>query len=810
MDILFFALSGSAILLASGTLIRLSALGNSLLILFSLMGMLVLVLYQKDQEVYFGRYRLALVFLASIILSLLVVHIQSRVKPVVAVALVLSALSVLLLIPAAVHHQERRKALSWTWFSFFILYLAFELSPSAWWFLDRYSRVVSYRLGNYFNLPVSLSITAMGMSALILCLAFVWATVLTLKRHWKIGLLVTAALIAVNHLGAIGGAWLGLGQWMSNRQVSAFSWKTSMGPQYTALSFIPLVFLFECLVLFVLFDRPLKRDKKRQDHHLQSTSKNRLLLQLAGAWLIIVIIAYVLPQWPAGGYRGRVVLYKSQMSSWDKPNFEQLGSVGQPGLFNTLPAFLRACGFEVTLTDSISAPMLKETDVFVVINFGDRRDVQEHNLINRFVHDGGTLMVFADHTNMGHLMEESNKLLAETPIRVNFDSAHYLDNYWNYSFATRLNSASRRNWDSDGVSVSVGASLSLLNYKAIPMLLGRYGFSDEANSNDTVRKNFLGDRRYSIHEPLGDILLEAASPLGRGKVFVCGDTAALQFVSLTLTHTRIADLFRWAVHGKIPNFPWGILLMICLAATWAIAGKKKYSYTLPLVLTISVALSVVCADWLLVLCYREPSYQGNIAYVDYSHIPLSNHQRYEDDLSDSYLIHNLIRNNYLPLIFKQFNSRALQESTLMVSVASTKPYSEQERQSIDAFLKSGGHVLIASSDRCSRATKSLLANYGISISNLPLGGVTPENNNQRITMYNANPLIIEEVYTNEVLCTAYEKYPVVVDRKVGHGQLTVIGDYGLLFNGRLEKRGWANPANIFFLRKLIGKSLNDE
>jgi hypothetical protein len=68
-------------------------------------------------------------------------------------------------------------------------------------------------------------------------------------------------------------------------------------------------------------------------------------------------------------------------------------------------------------------------------------------------------------------------------------------------------------------------------------------------------------------------------------------------------------------------------------------------------------------------------------------------------------------------------------------------------------------------------------------------------------------MAVDGLKEEEVLCSAFEeKYPVIVQRKIGQGKLTAISDYGLFFNGRLEKLDWASPPNIYFLQKLLGTS----
>ena len=73
-----------------------------------------------------------------------------------------------------------------------------------------------------------------------------------------------------------------------------------------------------------------------------------------------------------------------------------------------LPDYLDTFGFHVELTKKISPSLLANTDVFVVMNFNEEWQRENHALISDYVRKGGTLMVFADHTDMSGLMKSSN------------------------------------------------------------------------------------------------------------------------------------------------------------------------------------------------------------------------------------------------------------------------------------------------------------------------------------------------------------------------------------------------------------------
>jgi hypothetical protein len=649
----------------------------------------------------------------------------------------------------------------------------------------------------------------MGLSGLVLCIIYSWISLFpTLKQSWKKGLTLTLILVATNHVAAVFFAWLAY--FITQHETGVMSWDLIAERGLTALDMTPLLFVMSCLVIHLfLHSRPIPDVRPIRETH--GVSKRIILVTAALLWFLLVSIAYVTSQWPAGDYRGRVALYQGGITTWNKPDFEHFGASNRPGLFCVLSDYLESFGFCVERTDDISKRILANADVFVVMNFNETLEEEDYCLVNDYVKRGGTLMVFADHTDMSGLMKGSNNLLSQVPIRINFDSAHFLDNYWNDALLTRPHPVNRKNWDKDGIGVSVGASLCLLNYRATPLLIARHGFADKGDRTNDLSENYLGDRTYNLDEPLGDMVLAAASRLGEGKTIVFGDTALLQMGSLPYCQCYVADLFRWAVHGEPLGLPWGLALILLLVVTLWAAQSKDQTFVLATVVILSVGVGIILGEWTLQLRQKDHYYTGSIAYLDHAHVSLCDHEGYAKDDGDTYLVDSLVRNGFIPMAWKEFNRRALEASTLLISMAATKPYSSKECGVLEEFMKRGGQLVLLSGDRCTQGTKAFLESYGVEILSTPLGSVAPENNSEGLLMYSANPMAVDELREDEILCTAFGgKYPVAVEREVGEGKLTAISDYGLFFNGRLEKLDWASPANIQFLRKLLQRPDGDQ
>lgn len=802
---LLFLFSSLTLLLLSGGFMRVSPLAASFLVTAFLLAVGTIVLRQSDRVTLPRKY-LWPSLLLCLVLFLYLVHPQ--IKPVVAQAYALAYIAIILSLPSRISaHMHMRTPILWTLFAFFVFSLAGEISPGVFWVTNGYCREVSSRLGSFLQVPCRLGPTAMGLSGLLCCLIYTWIRIIpALRKHWRRGLTVTLALIALNHVGTVVFVWLGQALTLQRTEgVPWIDWGKLGELGVTALTFAPVLFLLEFLCLYLFIERGIEIDPARSDAD-DILKRKRTVFLISVLWFFLAGVAFVAPQRPVGDYTGRIILYEGGMTGWEKPNFQQLGASNAPGLFCVLPDYLRSFGFDVKMTKEISEAVLSNSDVFVLINFNEDIGQDVRDLLNGYVKKGGTLLLFADHTDMSGLMARSNMLLSETPIRINFDSAHFLSQYWKDAFKLSLHPTNRRYWDKDGIGVSVGASVRLLDHRAHPLFIARYGFSDTGNYNNAL-DGYLGDRTYRTTEPLGDIVLAAVAPLGEGKVVVFGDTALLQLGSLVYCQQYIADLFRWAAHGRVSLFPWGLLLLLSLAVTWWIARYEKWRALTLLPVVLSVVLAIGIGEYLLASTFGDHEYSGRFAYLDHAHVSLVVHQGYVEHDGDYYLADNLVRNGYLPVAQKKFDEKVLQKASLMMSAAATRPFSKKETRLIDEFMKEGGQVFIASSDCTRHATEDFLESYGITILDIPLGSIQPENNSEKIITYHTNPVSATASEGGRVLLSAFDnRYAVALERGVGKGKLTVVGDYGILFNAVLEKQDWASPENILFLKKLIGSA----
>jgi hypothetical protein len=240
---------------------------------------------------------------------------------------------------------------------------------------------------------------------------------------------------------------------------------------------------------------------------------------------------------------GRTILVHNRGGlDWDRPVFGQFG-VFSGGMFGILPVYCRAEGydFDIIDKDTIEPSDLKKAQILVLINSQKIWEERERRAVLDFVARGGSLLVLGDHTDVFGLMRGFNSLLGPLGIRFRFDSAYKARDTWR-GCQSAAPDAIAWGWDEENPGVAVGASLELSG-SARPLLVGRYGFSDNGVRENTMG-SFLGNYHYDKGERLGDVVLVATTTYERGRVVVWGDTSAFQGVS-TYYPSVVGPMLAW-------------------------------------------------------------------------------------------------------------------------------------------------------------------------------------------------------------------------------------------------------------------------
>ncbi len=511
----------------------------------------------------------------------------------------------------------------------------------------------------------------------------------------------------------------------------------------------------------------------------------------------------------------RYALYKEGFHNWMTPNKQRYGS-RSAGMFGNLPRMLDSMGWEGELIESLDDASLANRDVLFIANPKDHLDNATIARIEKFVEDGGSLLMLGDHTWRKDDEPGGDKILDEaignTNISFNFDSAYYYIGGWLHSLQYWPHASTVHLRDETNESgCVVGASLDI-SYPATPLIVGRYGYADKGFHVRNPQKGYMDNSMPDPDERLGDMVLVAAQNVGNGRVVVVGDTSGFVNAIQTQTWRFTSRVFDWlASDGQATVAKWrdvlGILLLIG-AMTLVVRGARTQRAIVPV-----ACLAMLVSGWgareHLASKSKPSPLKGDIALVDLSHVGLHSMEAWRDNaISGIYL--NLMREGYFSLGARDFDEDQLLASDLFVTIAPSKAYSDGELDVLEKYMNQGGTVLLSVGWEEKAGATSLLNRFGLDIAYKPQGraanpiaGTTVMPNYWEVWPVVPYPKNAEppEVIAN------LRNDPTVVRRRVGAGQLVVIGDTKIFFCQNFETEEGAVMPNVQFFSWLFNNVL---
>jgi len=512
----------------------------------------------------------------------------------------------------------------------------------------------------------------------------------------------------------------------------------------------------------------------------------------------------------------RVVLYEKGYLNWSKPDFESFGEYSS-GMLGRLPVFLRQLGFDAVLANSLDDGTLRDARVAVVVNPWAILSRPEHAALWEFVRRGGSLLLLGDHTWLNEKGEDPlNDLLMPSDIRFNFDSATYHIGGWLYEYGFAADPIFHRMRDDmNQPGIGIGASLDVRG-RAEPLLFGVYGYSDVGVVPARPETQYLGDRRYTPGEQLGDVVLVARQNFGAGRVVVFGDTTGFFNLLMLGSHETVSRVFGELVSPPVERWHMlrlaasGSLLLIGCAL---LAACRRRSGAALLLVSLSAGFGISAYDaWASAPVDLLPS--GSIAYVDGSHGSRVSQESWRDDgLAGLYL--NLMRNDVQPLWMESFSPERFSRARMLFVIAPTRRYSEREVDAIDQFIRRGGYVVVCAGAASADAVEPLLSRRRLCVRNKPAGPFmtwfAPISSNVRFCV----AFGVEDTVTGTkdalVWYDAAHTTAVMMERLepsgapgAPRGGLLLVGDDQFLCNKNLETdKGPPIKENVDFMKWLV-------
>lgn len=549
------------------------------------------------------------------------------------------------------------------------------------------------------------------------------------------------------------------------------------------------------------------------------------------ALVLAVLCAYIAPPGTLAGKS--VVALDLPSVDWSRPEHGRFGRAAGEG-FGTLPRLIESLGASFRRSGDLAEADLATADILVVLPPAGPLPVQQIEQVWQYVRSGGALWIVAEPSvHEGDLSSLFADLLAPASIRVRFDVATAVCAQWEDSLDAAPHPAlagllSGRN------RLGLGQAASLeIGWPARPLLVGRFGWSDPG-----VDALLTGRHRLEPGERLGDLLLAAEQPVGRGTVVVLVDSRPLTNEGIPYSYELIARMMAYlANRPATPQVLWrGVLGILCACVVAGMLAWRLDPWRLGLAAGVLAMAIAGLQSWGARVSRPLPGAQAagpRIAVVDGAHLELfSDHPWNAQGVTGLNL--NLLRNGWLPVVTSQWDPRLLDRASVLVLVAPRRSFSSSERAEIQAFLERGGTVwAFAGADQC-EALRPLLEPLGIVVpaayrrpgrpirEPAPMGRYPPLKSQEyyevlrfvdrrgqesAVAFFARWPF---ECPTEYIEVQDYEGRPAVAMVPVGQGRLVFIADGGLPLNGALEDAegfmvGGARE-NAGFLRWLLQRS----
>ena len=571
--------------------------------------------------------------------------------------------------------------------------------------------------------------------------------------------------------------------------------------ELTYLEWLPLLFLLLWLVSVLAGSamRPAPLPPRPRPGSVRWVAVGLGLLGLA-------VIALTLEP-PYRARRGTVLFYDAGQLEWGRPAFGQYGP-HSGGTYGLWPDYLAAYGY-AALSGPLTAENLAAARAVVLVNLPANLGFGEKERLLDYVASGGALVIWGEHTGVGHIREPTNDLLAElpgAPIHLRFDSAVPVRQGWAEGLTLRPHPTTQGVQDPVDLVIAVGASLRIAP-PAVPLIVGQFGHSDLGDVGNRAR-NYVGDMRYNPGEQLGDVVLAAQVPYGRGQIVVLGDTTPLGSVNLMTTMPFHARLLDWATAERsgagnllLRNGWLAATLLVGAAACLAVGRSRLALVGAALVLGITLTLTGRINT-----AQSAPAIpQGDIAYVDVSHQERFDRLLWETT-SIGGLDYNLVRNGLLPLLLHNIDERALDRAELLVIIAPSDHFSAREVETINDWVREGGRLLVSVGYEESEASEALLASFGLAVGHVPLGPAELEREAGPVRFHEAWPVSALDEAAQPIV-ESYG-YPLAVYQPWGKGGVALIGDSAFLLGGNLEDQYSHQEGNILLLRDVITNYLS--
>ncbi len=515
---------------------------------------------------------------------------------------------------------------------------------------------------------------------------------------------------------------------------------------------------------------------------------------------ILVPVVATLYTHPLDVQGKKIVFYEKGFLNWLKPTHGSYGRLSS-GMYGMLPVFVESLGATSVISADLSEEDLRNADALVLLNPDQPWADGQLDRIHSFVRRGGSLLLMGEHTEIDpNGSNRFNEVLAPTAMRVRFDSATFAVGGWLHSYETIGHPITTGIPDDrNQFGVVIGASVQT-RWPARPLLVGRWGWSDPGD--EASERAMMGNGRYDGGELLGDVVLAAEQPLGRGRVIVFGDTSSFQNAIAVTSHVFTSRLFAYLAGSTDDAHPWwrqylGVLACALLMAL--LCWRSSLARTVLIVLGLAASVAI-CHETSSgadnVLPDGRSASPNNLAYIDASHLEACSGESWRPDGTGGLAL-TLMRNGYLTLALPELTSPRLEKAGLLISIAPARPFSPAQIEAITKFVNDGGLFVMNVGYDDARASAPLLTQFGFgfgqddALEPAPLGHFKSpylESDSHRVYVrfHAAWPLRCTDPNA-QIIAYGRDNRPVAILRRIGAGKVVLVGDTSFAMNKNLEQ-----------------------
>jgi hypothetical protein len=523
----------------------------------------------------------------------------------------------------------------------------------------------------------------------------------------------------------------------------------------------------------------------------------------AGATLLVAVLLPVIAALypgPASLTGKKIVFYEKGFLNWLKPVHDSYGRLSS-GMYGMLPVFLESLGAKTLRSPDLSEADLKDADVLVLIFPDDPWQEGQLQRIHDFARRGGSLLVFGEHTTRDKSgSNRFNEVLAPTALQVRFDSATFAVGGWLHSYEA-LNhpmTAGIRD-DQNQFGVVIGASVEA-RWPARPILVGRWGWADPGD--EASSRAMMGNDRYDAGEKLGDVILAAEQPFGKGRIVAFGDTSGLTNAIDVSSYVFTSRLFAYLADGACVHPAWrqiaALIASLCLVALLCRRPNPWKTSLAAIGLTVSLATCTIANYAGASLLPDGRSHNPNsLAYIDASHLEAYSSESWRPDGIGGLAL-TLMRDGYLTLSLPELTSERLARAGLLVSIAPSRAFSPAETEVVKTFVNDGGIFIMTVGYDEAGPSRPLLKAFGLRVGMPGSESLEPEpfghfkspymeadGKRVYVRFHAAWPVTCSDPNAH-VFAYGRDNRPVMVMRRFGKGIVLLVGDTCFAMNKNLE------------------------